>query len=258
MGFSADWLALRENADRAARDDGLLRQAAHAAGPHPVVLDLGCGTGATHRALSPHLSADASWRLLDSDAGLLEIAKASVGPMAETYHQDLKNVADLPLTGVTLVTASALLDLVSDAWLTSFADRLCVPFYAALSYDGVMHWTPEQPQDAEITSAFNAHQRTDKGFGAALGPDAATRAVSIFEQAGFEVYHATSPWHLTAEMTDLQVELVDGIAKAAQETGAAGTVDWSTSKRATAHETCCVIGHVDILAVPRKSPEETS
>ena len=47
MAFSAEWLALREPADRAARDAGLLRRAAAAAGPAPVIMDLGCGSGAT-------------------------------------------------------------------------------------------------------------------------------------------------------------------------------------------------------------------
>jgi hypothetical protein len=34
------------------------------------------------------------------------------------------------------VTASALLDLVSERWLVALARRLRVPFYAALSYGG--------------------------------------------------------------------------------------------------------------------------
>ena len=45
MGFSADWLALREPADHAARDGDLLAAAAQVAGA--VIVDLGCGTGST-------------------------------------------------------------------------------------------------------------------------------------------------------------------------------------------------------------------
>ncbi len=51
----------------------------------------------------------------------------------------------LPLDGARLVTASALCDLVSRDWLEALADRLAArgpAFYAALSYDGAMAWTP--------------------------------------------------------------------------------------------------------------------
>lgn len=51
MGFAPQWLALREPADRAARDTALLARAAHLAGPAPVIVDLGAGTGASVRAL---------------------------------------------------------------------------------------------------------------------------------------------------------------------------------------------------------------
>ena len=44
-----------------------------------------------------------------------------------------------------------------------------IPLYAALSYDGRIAFTPSDPLDADIVAAVNAHQRTDKGFGPALG-----------------------------------------------------------------------------------------
>ena len=55
-GFSTDWLDLREDADRRARDRQLLvraRQWLHRDVPAtqaPVVVDLGAGTGSTLRA----------------------------------------------------------------------------------------------------------------------------------------------------------------------------------------------------------------
>ncbi len=57
MSFSGEWLALREPFDLRARHRGVLRQAATAlAGRHAVtIVDLACGTGATMRALGPHL-----------------------------------------------------------------------------------------------------------------------------------------------------------------------------------------------------------
>ncbi|WP_370582807.1 methyltransferase domain-containing protein [Paracoccus sp. NBH48] len=51
-----------------------MAQAAVLAGPDPVVLDLGCGTGSTLRTLGPHLPDNARWHLVDNDPALLERA----------------------------------------------------------------------------------------------------------------------------------------------------------------------------------------
>ncbi|MEY4985020.1 MAG: hypothetical protein RIR62_3286, partial [Pseudomonadota bacterium] len=95
MGFSADWLALREPADHAARDARLLRAAAGVARHRAVVVDLGCGTGSTRRAFGD-LLAGATWRMVDGDAALL--ARAG----GEGHCLDLDRVAELPLKGAGL------------------------------------------------------------------------------------------------------------------------------------------------------------
>ena len=79
-GFSAAWLALREPYDLAARNAKVLDAvAAHVIEqPSIGVVDLACGTGATLRAIGPHLPPRQSWRLVDNDLGLL--AKASALP----------------------------------------------------------------------------------------------------------------------------------------------------------------------------------
>ena len=60
-----------------------------------------------------------------------------------------------------------------------------IPLYAALSYDGRTTFNPPDPLDAAIVAAVNAHQRTDKGFGPALGPAAAALAIARFEALGY-------------------------------------------------------------------------
>ncbi|KGE04226.1 class I SAM-dependent methyltransferase [Pseudohaliea rubra] len=251
MGFAADWLALREPADRAARDAALARRAAEVAGPTPFIVDLGCGTGASFRALGPWLPAGSRWCFVDSDPRLLAAAAASAGDAAEVLEADLADLPSLPLARAGLVTASALLDLVSRAWLEALARCLTVPFYAALSYSGSMRWLPPDPRDEAITAAFNRHQRGDKGLGPALGPEAAETAAAIFEAAGFDVLRASSPWQLESSMAALQRELTAGIAAAAGEAGVAGAAAWGRQRRQLADETRCEISHLDILAVPR-------
>jgi SAM-dependent methyltransferase len=250
MGFTSDWLALREPADHAARDAGLLQRAVRAAGPSPVILDLGCGTGSTVRAMRAHLPSGTRWRLVDSDPVLLEHATRAAGDGGEAVLLDITDIDALPLHSVTLVTASALLDLVSAAWMRRLADRLKVPFYAALSYDGHMRWTPALPEDAGVTRAFNAHQRGDKGMGPALGPKAVTQGAELLEAAGFDVARADSAWRLGAGDVALQSALVEGIATAARESGVEEADGWGKARCAAAARTDCVIGHGDILAVP--------
>ena len=60
-----------------------------------LALDLGCGTGATVRALAPHAPA-ARWRLVDRDPALLGIAAARCAPHA-TVRADLGDLDALPL-----------------------------------------------------------------------------------------------------------------------------------------------------------------
>ncbi|MBU2958463.1 class I SAM-dependent methyltransferase [Paracoccus sp. 1_MG-2023] len=253
MSFTAEWLALREPADRAARDAGLVARAALAAGPDPVILDLGSGTGSTLRVMEPHLPDHAAWRLVDNDADLLEQARSDAHGSVETRAMDLRDLDALPLEGVTLVTASALLDLMPADWIARLADRLAaarLPFYAALSYDGVMRWQPHLPGDASVTRAFNDHQRGDKGLGAALGPDSGPRSVEILRKAGFRVHHADSPWSLNGAEAPLHRALLEGIASAAAEAGNADAAEWGRNRIRIAEQSRCHVGHIDILALP--------
>lgn len=252
MGFDPGWLALREPADRAARDAALLRRAVALSGPGGRVIDLGCGTGSTLRAFEGGGATGAGWRLLDNDAGLLARA-AGLHPQAEIHQGDLADVDALPLEGVQLVTASALLDLVSRDWVARLAARLeaaGTALYAALSYDGRMRWHPEDAKDADVTAHFNAHQRGDKGFGPALGPEAAEVTAAIFAAQGYAVHLAPSPWRLGPEAADMQCLLLTGIAEAAGEAGWAGAQAWLQRRMLHLAEGRAEIGHLDLLALP--------
>ncbi len=258
MGFSADWLTLREPVDHAARDKALLRAALEAAGPAPVILDLGCGTGSTVRALAPHLPEGTQWRLVDNDEALLEHARAGLDGRASVHCLDIHSLDQLPLDGVTLVTASALLDLVSKEWLIELGALIRVPLYLALTYNGSMQWTPEDPRDDSVTEAFNRHQRSEKGIGAALGPDAADVAATLLADASFDVSVGQSPWRLGPEHAPLHRALLEGIAQAADEAGESSALAWGATRDAAAEHSSCTIGHTDILAIPGADTEKES
>jgi hypothetical protein len=256
MPFDAQWLDLREPADHAARDKTLLAHAARLAGPDGVIVDLACGTGSTLRAFDTVRTGRAQWRLVDHDAGLLTLAGARHGGTVTAHQMDLTDLGALPLSGATLVTASALLDLCSEVWVQALATRLAeygLPFYAALSYDGLMSWDPTDPEDAHVTDAFNTHQRRDKGFGPALGPDAASTAAAFFTALGYEVRLAASPWVLDPNQSSLTQAFQQGVAQAADEAGATKASDWLGRRQKQIAQTTCTIGHLDLIALPPRT-----
>ena len=129
-GFSAAWLALREPADAAARSAALASFAMSGLETAALrILDLGGGTGANIRYLSPRLRSPQHWTLVDNDPALLQRAPA----FAETHSADLNAVVNdnTLFEGCRLVTASALLDLRSLnrdlAAAAGRADGLCCP-----------------------------------------------------------------------------------------------------------------------------------
>lgn len=265
MSFAADWLALREPADRRARAPGPLAAFATDLSRHEdaTVTDLACGTGATMRAVSSRVPTARHWRLVDADAALLEVARAQAGdhpaldvvPVLADLATELDTVMALPAHAVT---TSAFLDLVSADWLARLvrtARTLGRPVYAALTYDGRVACTPVDPRDAEVLAAFDLHQRRDKGLGGALGPAAAAQAEAQFRAAGFDVFAAHADWVLDAGQAALQAELVDGWRRAVAETGrvAASTLDaWHRRRVAAIAEgrSRLVVGHLDLYARP--------
>lgn len=245
MSFDAEWLNLREPADHAARDPGLAQAFADALPPAPRIIDLGSGTGSTYRALSP-LIPDASWTLTDNDPALIAEAQKRV-PIADVEQIDLAQNLEAALArDADAITASALIDLVSISWLdrlVAAADGRIV--YIALSYNGHETWSPPHDSDAEIFTAFNDHQRGDKGFGPSLGPTATEALAERLTACGYAIRTAQSPWRL--ESGALIKALADSVANAAEESGvvSAKVATWCAARRKAAS---CEIGHVDLLA----------
>jgi hypothetical protein len=257
--FAADWLALREPFDLRARNPEVLAAVAASLAhlPSVNVVDLGCGTGSTMRALSRHLPPRQSWRLFDNDLSLL--ARASDAPNVTTIPLDLFRDLEAALDGpVDLVATSALLDLVSGEWLERLAVEAAarqVPVYAALTYDGGVSIDPVDDADQSIIAAVNAHQRRDKGFGPALGPVAARAVVERFERVGYSVVQGPSDWRFGPQDREIQTEVLSGWVTAAREMGSLPLPDvigWLTRRRELldAGRSSIRVGHVDIFARP--------
>jgi hypothetical protein len=172
---------------------------------------------------------------------------------------DLVRDLEMALDGPTdLVTTSALLDLVSADWLERLAVESAarrLPVYAALTYQGGATLAPGEPFDLEIIAAVNRHQRRDKGFGPALGPEAAQHALRSFERVGYKVEPGSSYWEFGPEDREIQLEVLTGWAHAASELGdlpQAAIESWLVRRRelVSAGRSTMQVGHVDFFAVP--------
>lgn len=293
-GFSAGWLAQREPFDRAARASaalafdwpGLASRLRDAGQAAITVLDLGCGTGASLREIAPRLGGAQRWRLVDHDAGLLAALPAALTWWAHAQGwQAVPEGAGLRIDGgglrvdvewvradlatdfdtvrfdaARLVTCSALLDLVSPAWLEALVAR-CADVGAAvcwaLSVDGRIAWADADADDALVHDAFRAHQRRDKGFGPALGDAAVGVARRCLAAAAYRLDAAESDWVIDGKRgaSDCAMlgTLIDGMAQAAREQCPmhAMRIDaWRTRRHAALHTTGLRIGHVDLLGWP--------
>ena len=264
------WLGLREPADVAARSEPLTRRIADAlpAGEAVCALDLATGTGANIRYLMDRLPGGQRWLAVDRSAGLLAELRdrmSSCECEIETRQMDLGTLDDRQIfAGRHLVTASALLDLVSAEWLRTLAAHCRATGAAALftiTYNGRSSCVPAEPEDDLVRRLMNRHQKTDKGLGGpALGPDAVSCAAQQFAEIGYQVQCEPSDWTLGPEVADLQRMLIDGWAQAATEMAPehlSTIAHWRERRLAhvDAGRSRLVVGHDDLAAWPPRNEE---
>ncbi|MFD3496693.1 class I SAM-dependent methyltransferase [Streptomyces sp. NPDC058676] len=266
--YAPEWLELREGADAAARaaeliDPLRIRLANLPGKAGTVVHDLGCGTGSMGRWLAPRLDGTQHWILHDRDPYLLHFA-AVTSPRAgadgsrvsaETRRGDVGLLTPDALAGASLVTASALLDVLTREEIDTLADACTgagCPALLTLSVAGRVDLTPSDPLDAEIADAFNAHQRQ----GGLLGPDAVTAACEAFSERGATVRLHPSPWRLGPAESELTAQWLRGWVGAAveQRPELRERADRYLRERlaaCAAGELRVVVHHTDLLALSR-------
>jgi len=263
--FSAEWLALREPFDIAARDDELancfLAQVAQLAQAGPVV-DLGAGTGSNIsrlRSLAAKLGHQLSWRHVDNDGDLLALARQrfSGDSSVSIEQRDIRLALDAALQGASAVTCAALLDLVSAAWINQLADRLAngrLPLLALLSYDGRMQWSLADASDAVLAQAFHRDMLGDKGFGPALGPAAAFALAAALTERGAKTQLRDSYWRIAASdsamLTAMNASLSAAALRAAHDIERSAIEAWSArrARQIAGGEVALVVGHQELLA----------
>ena len=250
--FSREWLALREPADADARaDDLLIPLRAHLGARELVIRDLGSGTGSMARWLSPRLLTPHRWVLTDRDPDLL--AHAAV-PGAVTELRDLTSLTAEDLVDTSLVTGSALLDLLTTDEVTRLAEvcvKARVPALFVLSVSGKVDLDPPDPLDEAMTSAFNAHQRRTVEGRTLLGPDAVTVMAQVFEDLGATVHRCPSPWRLGPHRPELTTAWLQGwLGAACEQDEELEKVAGAYLRRRLARPLHATVHHEDLLAIP--------
>lgn len=280
-GFSPDWLFLREPADHAARADNVARALAAQFAAHDeiAVLDLGCGAGSNLRCTYELLPDRQRWVMIDYDPLLLESARDRLMQWADEAVEGSEKTRQLKLkkngksievdlivgdvvagiahvlpAKIDLVTAAAFLDLCSQEWIGKFVATLAarkIAVFAPLIYDGRDRFAPHHSADFDMLEAFHRDMHRDKGFGPALGPEAADFFGRALHEAGYRVLVGDSPWELDVSDT-LAIALAQGFAEAVAATGA---IDNDVIERwldfRLEHGTWKV-GHTDIFATFRE------
>lgn len=275
--FDSQWLALRESADHHARNRNLLSEvvawaereyccpdalSGHHASPL-LVADLGTGTGSNARYLVPAMTVPQRWILLDQDEHLLAIARERLDHLdvpleTHTCHLSAPRLAGQIPDGTRLVTASALIDLMSEEWLEALAAaaaRTAASVFIVLSYAGDFELSPQDGDDDWIRNSVNRHQHSEKGTGAALGPSATGFLKQQLERLGYQVSVAPSPWQLNAGHSRLQSALLQGWRQAVmqQEPGEHQRAErWFALrlKQAEEHQLSIRVDHEDLFARP--------
>lgn len=270
--FDSGWLALRESADHRARDVAITSHLADwlshrfkKSGRPVEIVDLGSGSGSNCRYLAPRLAVPQRWLLLDQDEPLLTHAIEHLPQKTSAVHADYRlvrltasNLSEVLPSNVDLVTASALIDLVSEPWLEALADAVIARQSAlliVLSYAGEFGFNLAHPDDELIQQALNAHQARDKGLGQALGPDATGILVRLMKARGAVICEAPSIWQLGPADNRLQLALLEGHRDAAVEQMPeyAGRIWQWFEDRARSIETgdlVVSVHHRDLLTLP--------
>ena len=265
---SSQWLAMREPADAASRAPELVEEvrACLASGGGAEIHDLGCGTGSMARWLAAQLTGPQHWVLYDRDAELLTLAAADPpretsdgAPVTiETRRRDVTRLKPGELAGASLITASALLDMMTADELkrlvATCAGAGCAVLIT-LSVTGHVDLAPADRLDQRFADAFNSHQRRTTGVGRLLGPDAVGAAANEFSRLGLDVVLRQSPWCLGPDQAGLAAEWFTGwLAAACEQQPELGAVAPSYARwrltEAAAGRLSVTVHHQDLLARP--------
>ncbi len=266
----SDWLALREPADAAARSAELVEELlSFLPEGRLVVHDLGCGTGAMARWLAPRLAGRQHWVLHDGDAALLHrvgltpppVSSDGVEVTVDPAGRDITRLEPVELASASLVTASALLDMMTAEELARFVDvcaQAVCPVLVTLTVVGRVQLTPHRPVrpggDESVQRPPAARHRRGPGAGPGRRPRSGGRLYRPWSRR----HRASQPLATRPEAVRADGGVVHRLAgrghgAATRPAGGSGPLRAAAPGRggrwiAAGHLT---VHHEDLLALPR-------
>ena len=119
-----------------------------------------------------------------------------------------------------------------------------------------MDWDPIDDGDQIVAELVNAHQRSDKGLGEALGPDALSELLVRLNPSDGVIVTGASDWLTGPRDVALQLALLAGYeatAIAMDPTRDEYSHTWARRRRAIieAGHSRLRVGHRDLLLLPR-------
>jgi hypothetical protein len=176
----------------------------------------------------------------------------------QTRQRDVTELTVDELVGADLVTASALLDLLTaeevDRIVAACAGAGC-PTLATISVVGRVALDPPELLDARIGAAFDAHQRRVVSGRRLLGPDAVGTIRAAFARHGVATLVRPSPWRLGPDDAELLTEWFGGWVDAACEhapmlADPAAAYARRRLRQIADGQLTATVHHLDLLAVP--------
>tara|TARA_Y100000992_G_scaffold299329_1_gene265935 strand:+ start:1413 stop:2285 length:873 start_codon:yes stop_codon:yes gene_type:complete len=221
--FSKSWIKMRMDYDNISRSSVLVDYLNLIPKENDIdLIDLYCGSG---NFLIWSFNKNILFKnciLVDNDINLLKSIKSNLRAhsasaysiRSNTNNLDLlikKNSETISLLSIKknncddyrysskknhVISYSAALDIMSKSSIHSALKRIKKNnvLYFSLCFNGLVRWTPTNTFDKYILTFFNNHQRSDKGFGKALGHKSIEFIRKKAEKLNLKIVVEDSPW----------------------------------------------------------------
>ena len=221
--FSKSWINMRVEYDEASRSSVLVDHLNKLSKKHEIdLIDFCCGTGSFLMwALNKNISFQ-NCILVDYDIKLLKSIKSNLRTHLKSKYTIQSNTNNLNLLikknsktissvsiekydcdeyshknkNFHIISYSAALDLMSKSSIDIALKKIKKNniLYFSLCFNGLVKWTPTNTFDKYILTFFNNHQRSDKGFGNALGYKSIESLRKKSVKLNLNITVADSPW----------------------------------------------------------------